>query len=113
MTLAPDRLDRFARHIVLPELGGAKDLPGPRATLFFAPAKIKKRSAEWGGPVLAQRMLQGWRDFIATVSDPARPWIEVQQHSGPAAVQAVYQQLLGGRSDPRLGHMLSLAAAAD
>ena len=23
MTLAPDRLDRFARHIVLPELGGA------------------------------------------------------------------------------------------
>jgi hypothetical protein len=96
----------------LSELGGAKDLPGPRATLFFAPAQIKKRSAEWGGPVLTQRMLQGWQDFIATVSDPARPWIQVQQHRGPAAVQAVYQQLLGGRSDPRLGHMLSLAADA-
>ncbi|MGC1271894.1 MAG: molybdopterin biosynthesis protein MoeB, partial [Croceibacterium sp.] len=23
MTLAPERLDRFARHIVLPEVGGA------------------------------------------------------------------------------------------
>ncbi len=23
MTLSPDRLDRFARHIVLPEIGGA------------------------------------------------------------------------------------------
>ncbi|MFN5783686.1 MAG: HesA/MoeB/ThiF family protein, partial [Novosphingobium sp.] len=23
MTLPPDRLDRFARHIILPELGGA------------------------------------------------------------------------------------------
>jgi molybdopterin/thiamine biosynthesis adenylyltransferase len=23
MTLAPDRLDRFARHIVLPDVGGA------------------------------------------------------------------------------------------
>jgi hypothetical protein len=96
----------------LSELGGARDLPGPRATLFFAPAQIKKRSAEWGGAVLNQRMLQGWQDFIATVSDPARPWIEVQQHRGPAAVQAVYEQLLGGRSDPRLGHMLSLTPDA-
>jgi hypothetical protein len=30
------------------QLGGAKDLPGPRATLFFAPAQIKKRNADWG-----------------------------------------------------------------
>lgn len=95
-----------AAHIS--ELGGAKDLPGPRATLFFAPAQIKKRSADWGGQVLSQRMVQGWRDFIAVVSDPRHPWMTVRQHRGEAAVQAIYQQLLGGRSDPRLGHMLSL-----
>jgi hypothetical protein len=98
-----------AAHIS--ELGGAKDLPGPRATLFFAPAQIKKRSAEWGAQVLGQRMAQSWREFIAVVSAPAHPWMTVQQHRGEAAVQAVYLQLLGGRSDPQLGHMLSLAAA--
>lgn len=95
-----------AAHIS--ELGGAKDLPGPRATLFFAPAQIKKRSADWGGQVLGQRMVQGWRDFIAVATDPRHPWMTVQQHRGEAAVQAIYQRLLGGRSDPRLGHMLSL-----
>ena len=30
------------------QLGGGRDLPGPRATLFFAPAQVKKRSADWG-----------------------------------------------------------------
>lgn len=92
----------------LSELGGAKDLPGPRATLFFAPAQIKKRSAEWGGQVLTQRMVQDWRRFIAEVSHPQHPWMRVQHHRGEAAVQAVYLQLLAGKSDPRVGHMLSL-----
>jgi hypothetical protein len=42
------------------------------------------------------------------VSEPERPWLRVEHHAGPAAVQAVYQQVLGGKGDPRLGHMLSL-----
>ena len=29
-------------------LGGGKGLPGPRPVLFFAPAQVKKRVAEWG-----------------------------------------------------------------
>ncbi len=33
MTLAPDRLDRFARHIILPELGGAGQVALSRATI--------------------------------------------------------------------------------
>ena len=32
------------------QLGGAKDLPGPRATLFFAPAQIKKRKPTGAPP---------------------------------------------------------------
>jgi hypothetical protein len=39
------------------QLAGAKDLPGPRATLFFAPAQIKKRSTEWGGAELGKRLV--------------------------------------------------------
>ena len=89
-------------------MGGAKDLPGPKATLFFAPAQIKKRSGEWGAQGLGQRLVQSWRAFTARVADPAHPWLRVEQHAGADAVQAAYQQVLGGKGDPRLGHMLSL-----
>ncbi len=90
------------------ELGGAKDLPGPRATLFFAPAQIKKRSQEWGPEVLGQRLLAAWQAFIATVASSPQPWLTVQQHRGAPAVQAAYAQVLAGQGDPRVGHMLSL-----
>ncbi|MDO8285523.1 MAG: DUF2855 family protein [Rhodoferax sp.] len=90
------------------DMGGAKDVPGPRATLFFAPAQIKKRSGEWGPQGLAQRLVQSWQAFTATVANAQRPWLRVEHHAGPAAVQAAYQQVLGGKGDPRTGHMLSL-----
>jgi hypothetical protein len=90
------------------EMGGAKDLPGPKATLFFAPAQIKKRSAQWGSAGLTQHMLQGWRSFVTQVNTPGAPWLTVEQHQGQAAVQTAYAQVLGGKGDPRVGHMLSL-----
>lgn len=90
------------------QLGGAKDLPGPRATLFFAPAQIKKRSQDWGADVLGQRLLQGWQAFIKQVRDPAGAWLLTQQHQGPAAVDALYHAVLRGHGNPRLGHVLSL-----
>jgi hypothetical protein len=93
------------------QLGGAKDLPGPRATLFFAPAQIKKRNAQWGADVLGQRLLAAWRGFVGKVGDPAAPWLVVRQHLGGKAVAAAYAEVLGGRGDPRVGHTLSLALA--
>lgn len=95
-----------ATHVA--EMGGAKDLPGPKATLFFAPAQIKKRSAEWGSRGLGERLLHSWNAFVAEVAHPDHPWLQVVPHHGPEAVQAAYQLVLGGRGDPRLGHMLSL-----
>ena len=90
------------------ELGGAKDLPGPRATLFFAPAQGKKRASEWGSAVFGARLLGGWNGFLKTVLDQG--WVQVTHAQGPAAAQAAYAQVLGGRNDPRLGQMVSLAA---
>ena len=92
------------------EMGGAKDLPGPKATLFFAPAQIKKRSMDWGPQGLGQRLVQSWNAFVAQATQSAHPWLRVEQHQGPEAVQLAYQQVLGGKGDPRQGHMLSLAA---
>jgi hypothetical protein len=91
------------------QLGGARDLPGPRATLFFAPAQIKKRQGDWGGDVLGQRLLTAWQNFLARVADPA--WLTVAQHRGPDAVLAAYAQVLAGGGDPRVGHMLSMHAS--
>ena len=89
-------------------LGTARDLPGPRATLFFAPAQIKKRATEWGPAGLNQRLVAAWQAFSTAVAQPGAPWIVVQTHHGRAAVEAAYAQVLSGRGDPRLGHMLQV-----
>lgn len=89
------------------QLGGGKDLPGPRATLFFAPAQIKKRSTDWGKEGLGQRLVQAWQAFSTRVTQEPSPWLRVQQHKGEPAVAAAYQQVLGGQGDPRTGHILA------
>ena len=89
------------------ELGGAKDLPGVRATLFFAPAQIKKRSADWGAAGLRDQLGAAWQAFTHRVTQPHAPWLKAQQHSGSATFEAVYQEVLKGSSDPRTGHILT------
>jgi hypothetical protein len=93
-------------------LGGARDLPGPRPVLFFAPAQIKKRSTEWGAEVLGRRLLESWREFIGTACRPTEPWLIIEHHRGADAVTAAYALVLSGRDDPRRGRMLSLANPA-
>ena len=89
-------------------LGGSKDLPGPRATLFFAPAQIKKRAADWGAKEFGMRMVTAWFAFTKVACDPDKPWIKVVHHAGADAVTAAYAHVLKGQGDPRTGHMLSL-----
>jgi hypothetical protein len=90
------------------ELGGARDLPGPKPTLFFAPAQVKKRHADWGAAGFGERLVGAWHAYRQQVAAANPPWLVVQQHQGPAAVQAAYAEVLAGRGDPRLGHMLAL-----
>ena len=89
-------------------LGGSKGLAGPRAVLFFAPAQIKKRIEEWGGAEFGKRMVQAWSRFTTTVTTSTPAWLTTQQHVGADAVTLAYAQVLGGRGDPRVGHVLSL-----
>jgi len=92
----------------LEALGNARDLPGPRATLFFAPAQAKKRQADWGAAELGRRLVDAWRTFSSAATAGPLPWLRVETHHGPEAVAAAYAQVLAGQSDPRVGHMLSL-----
>lgn len=90
------------------ELGSGKDLPGPRPTLFFAPAQIKKRSSQWGGAELNRRLVLSWQAFVARAQQAPTPWLQVHHHQGVSAVQAAYTAILAGEGDPRSGHILSL-----
>lgn len=90
------------------QLGNAKDLPGPRATLFFAPAQVKKRQADWGMEGLQSRLVEAWHAFCGKACNAKAPWLTPQHHRGQEAVQSAYAQVLAGRGDPRRGHILSL-----
>lgn len=88
---------------------GAAQLPGPKPTLFFAPAQIKKRSTDWGAPVLQQRLAEAWQGFMVPVCDQARGWLRVVERHGQAAVERVYRQLLDGGTPPDEGYIVSLS----
>jgi hypothetical protein len=88
------------------DLGSGKGLPGPRPTLFFAPAQAKKRLADWGPAGFQQRLALAWRAFLAEVTKADAPWLRVDRGQGHAAIEQVYAALVEGRSDPRAGHVL-------
>lgn len=90
------------------QLGGGKGLPGPRPTLFFAPAQIKKRLGDWGPAGLGERIAAAWLAFMARIDDPAAPWLTVIRGQGADAVERAYLDLVEGRTNPREGHVLRL-----
>ena len=89
-------------------LGSGKGLPGPRPVLFFAPAQVKKRVADWGPAGLQANLAKAWAAFMTPVTDEKNPWLQIVHGRGEAAVEACYAALLAGRMRPQEGHMLSL-----
>lgn len=80
------------------------DLPGPTPEFFFAPSRIAKRTEDWGGAGLQERLGSAWREF-AKFSDG---WMKIHRHRGEDALKQVYLDALGGRLNPEDGHVLSL-----
>ena len=91
-------------------LGSGAGLPGPRPTLFFAPAQVKKRAAPppegWGPAELQRRIGQAWGAFLQRIAAAEPPWVRVVTQSGPQALQEAYLALLEGRVDPSRGLMI-------
>jgi Protein of unknown function (DUF2855) len=90
-------------------MGGAKGLPGPKAVLFFAPAQIAKRLADWGKSALYQRLVHSWAAFAQAVVSSKPAWLNVQEVSRDQT-QASYAQLLQGKSDPRNAQVWRMSA---
>jgi NADPH:quinone reductase-like Zn-dependent oxidoreductase len=83
---------------------GNERLPGPKPTPFFAPGQIVKRTKEWGGQGLSERIGGAWTKFC----DASDAWLHVERHLGRDALERVYQETLAGRTRPADGHVVSL-----
>lgn len=84
-------------------LGGGAELPGPPPTLFFAPDRVAKRSAEWGAEGLQTRVAEAWHPFC----EWAGGWLEINEATGFEAVRGAYLDVLEGRVDPKAAHVIS------
>jgi hypothetical protein len=84
--------------------GGDGELPGPRPSFFFAPDRVATRTREWGADGLEARFGAAWRPFV----EGTDRWLEVVHGRGPEAVERAYRELLDGRTDPSVGHVLSM-----
>ena len=77
--------------------GGA--IRDPRTSFFFAPNQMRKRTGDWGRPVLDQNFADAWHSFAPTVEG----WVDVVVHDrtrSPArrvARSAVGEELTAGR----------------
>lgn len=82
----------------------AGTLAGARPQVFFAPDRMRTRTADWGRDGLDDRFGQAWRRFAPVVEG----WVDVTVGSGPQGLQTAWLEVFSGRSDPRTGHVLQL-----
>ena len=74
--------------------------------VFFAPAQIEKRDAEWGRGVM---MGKAYTASIELVQELA-PTLAMESHTGAEACNRVWQALLDNEISGQRGVMLSLRA---
>lgn len=90
-------------HLDTQSLAGGQDLPGPTPTFFFAPDQIKKRRDDWGRGGVEKGHAEAWREFAPVVEQ----WVDVTVGKGPEGLRDAWLEVLSGKTDPRVGHVIS------
>ncbi|WP_433789340.1 DUF2855 family protein [Actinoplanes sp. CA-252034] len=95
--------DRLVRDIAV---GLTTGIPNAHAAgeVFFAPVQMRKRSRDWGRDGLDQRFAASWERFAAVVAG----WVDVHAGAGPEDLRRAWLEVLGGRTPPRVGHVVQL-----
>jgi hypothetical protein len=75
----------------------------PRSEFFFAPDRLRKRTADWGPDGLAERFGAAWRGFTAQASG----WVGVTRHSGPDELVEVWQAVVRGQASPATADVIT------
>ncbi|MDZ4824854.1 MAG: DUF2855 family protein, partial [Actinomycetota bacterium] len=97
--------DRLAHSMIVGsthwDTGGGAPPPdaGPTPEFFFAPTQISKLTHDLGQDGVDKKVGDAWRSYLGFTDG----WLTIEEHAGPKAVEAVYQTLLEGRVDPRVG----------
>ncbi|MDZ4381654.1 MAG: DUF2855 family protein [Parvibaculum sp.] len=78
------------------------DLPGARPRFFFAPDQMKKRTDELGRDGFNRKLAENWNAF----AEAADAWITVERSKGEDAIARVYADMLAGKINPAIGHIL-------
>lgn len=86
------------------KMGPPADLPGAKPVMFFAPDLIVKRNKDWGPDGFNQRVGDATQRFYASLEN----WLIVNRASGDDALMDAYTQLVDGKADPAVGHVMSL-----
>ncbi len=78
--------------------------PGQRfpAIGFFAPARVAKRSKDWGPGGFQSRMAAAWTHFLGD----ARKLFRIEASAGPDAALRAYRDAVAGKADPRAGILI-------
>jgi hypothetical protein len=88
------------------DLGGARDLPGPKPILFFAPAQAKKRMGEWSPAGFQEKLTQAWGRFMQQVTRSEARWMNAVTSTGHDAIARTVQEVVRGETKPNVGHVL-------
>jgi Protein of unknown function (DUF2855) len=75
------------------------ELPGPAREGFFAPGRGQKRVADWGPKGFGERLASAWLGFMEVAPNIA----SIDKRSGADAALEAYQEVLGGKADPKAG----------
>lgn len=89
-----------ATHWEAPPAGG--ELPGPQPSFFFAPDRVVKRRADWGGDGFDQRVDEAWDAFLESVEG----WLTIVDRPGDELVDT-WLEVLDGRAAPDEGYVIS------
>ena len=92
--------DQFAKSLD----GGSP--PGSKPEVFFAPAQIEKRDAEWGRGVMMRKAYAASIELVHSLA----PTLAMESHTGAGACNTVWQALLDNEISGQRGVMLSLRA---
>jgi Protein of unknown function (DUF2855) len=90
------------------DTAGSQTLPGPDPVFFFAPAELERQVAQLGRAELSRRIGEAMTGFVAKVSDPASPLMNLTWHRGRDAAAAAYLDVVLGRTEPAEGVMVTL-----
>ena len=77
----------------------------PGSELFFLPAWIEKRRADWGPAEFFTRSDKAWDEFLPTTES----WMQLAERRGAEDLVSVYSTVLAGDYRPETGFVLQFS----